>query len=95
VRGNVATGEAIIEEEGWEEEQESETEEVAAGANDEEEVDEIPAPVQIHANRALQRKWRKLGVIQELTEEVWCAAWVHLLSTDSGAICEGQAHQKF
>jgi hypothetical protein len=46
----------------------------AAGMDEEEEVDEIPAPVRINANRALRQKWRKLGVIQELTEEVWCAA---------------------
>jgi hypothetical protein len=78
VRGNVATGEAIIEEEGWEEEEKSETEEVvktgAAERENEEEEDKIPAPVRINANRALRRKWRKQGIIQELTEEVWCAA---------------------
>jgi hypothetical protein len=38
------------------------------------EPEEMPPPVRIRANRATRRKWVKQGILNEQTEEVWCAA---------------------
>ena len=40
----------------------------------EEEEEEKSAPIKFNANRKLRRHWKREGVIEDLGEEVWCAA---------------------
>ena len=51
-------------------------EDVKAGATQEEEEGPLLTQVKIKANQKQQREWRREGVIEELEDEVWCAAGV-------------------
>ena len=52
-------------------------EDVKAGATTGGEEDgSLLTPVKIKANRKQRREWRREGVIEELEDEVWCAAGV-------------------
>ena len=46
----------------------------AAAAEETLEEEEKSAPIKFNANRKLRRHWKREGVIEDLGEEVWCAA---------------------